>query len=201
VTELLLVRHGQSTWNAQARWQGREDPPLSATGMRQARWAARSIGQVDALLASPLDRARTTAELIGTELGIGPVLVLDGLIERHCGAWQGLTSDEIEATWPGALGARRFPEGWEPDDDVVPRALAAIQAAALTYPGAQLVGVTHGGVLRALHRALGGRTEAPGFPNLAGYRLALADDARLLDAVHLLDEHAHAAIAGEEAAT
>ena len=61
---LLLVRHGQSTWNALGRWQGQADPPLTDIGRRQAAEASAAIGAVDAIFSSTLERARVTAEII-----------------------------------------------------------------------------------------------------------------------------------------
>jgi len=101
-TRVLLVRHGQSTWNADARWQGQADPPLSALGEQQAVDAARHVAGMDALWSSDLHRARRTAELIGEHLALG-VHVEARLRERHAGEWQGCTRDEIEKK-----GASRF---------------------------------------------------------------------------------------------
>src|SRR2546423_12200717 len=73
MARLLVVRHGESTWNAQSRWQGQADPPLSALGERQAEEAAERLGQIasiSAIWTSDLVRARRTAELIGTQLGV-----------------------------------------------------------------------------------------------------------------------------------
>ena len=55
-TEILALRHGQSTWNELGRWQGLADPPLSEFGEHQAATAAQSIGQVDVIITSPLER-------------------------------------------------------------------------------------------------------------------------------------------------
>ena len=115
MTRILVVRHGQSEWNADGRWQGQENPPLTELGRHQARHAARAVGAVDAIYASPLDRAATTAHLVAEETGIGPVVLLPGLMERHAGVWQGLTRRQIEEAFPGYLDAGRRPPGWEDD--------------------------------------------------------------------------------------
>ncbi len=117
MTQLLVIRHGQSEWNADGRWQGQENPPLTELGRQQARSAARAVGAIDALFASPLDRAATTAAILSEELGVGPVVTLDGLMERNAGEWQGLTRDDIEEAYPGYLDSGRRPPGWEPDDE------------------------------------------------------------------------------------
>ncbi|WP_421121472.1 histidine phosphatase family protein [Aquihabitans daechungensis] len=75
MTRLLLVRHGESIWNADGRWQGQADPPLSDRGRDQAVAAAASIGTVDALVTSDLERAVDTGAIIGRILGIDPILV------------------------------------------------------------------------------------------------------------------------------
>jgi len=70
-TRLLLVRHGQSVWNADGRWQGQADPALTELGERQAFDAARRIGMVEAVYASDLERAAKTAQIIAGQLGLG----------------------------------------------------------------------------------------------------------------------------------
>jgi probable phosphoglycerate mutase len=160
VTRLLLVRHGQSEWNAVGRWQGQADPPLSELGERQARQAAARLPAVDAVWSSDLARAAGTAALVAAEVG-APVVVDRRLRERHAGEWQGLTRVEIEQRWPGYLADGRRPQGWEPDEQVVERALAACHAIAAAHPGAQVLVVTHGGVVRALERHLDARDDDP----------------------------------------
>ena len=73
-----------------------------------------------------MQRAWRTAELIGDELGIGPVQPADDLAEREVGPWTGLTFEEIDLTWPGALQRREWPEGFEDDDAIVERGVAAV---------------------------------------------------------------------------
>src|SRR5919109_2812903 len=101
---LLLVRHGESTWNAQSRWQGQADPPLSPFGERQAEDATVRLAEsasITAVWTSDLVRARRTGELIAKRLGLDAVHDEPRLRERDVGAWSGLTRDEIEARWPG----------------------------------------------------------------------------------------------------
>jgi broad specificity phosphatase PhoE len=166
-TSVLLVRHGQSTWNAARRWQGQADPPLSEAGQQQAAHAATKLGVFDVVVASDLERARHTAEIIAGALGIGPVLLDDRLRENDAGEWTGKTHDEIETEWPGWVAAGRRPPGFESGEQIVTRMLAILLALGREYPGATIFGVSHGGVLRQVRQALGGDPE-PGFPNLAG---------------------------------
>ncbi len=153
---LLLVRHGQSTWNADGRWQGQENPPLSPFGVRQAHDAARALGTFDAVVSSTLERAFVTATIIADELGIGPVLTDPDLMERHAGEFQGLTRDEIDARFPGYLADQRRPPSWETDDSIVDRATSALAriAAGVGDEGTALV-VTHGGLITTLERLVG----------------------------------------------
>ncbi|MEY2406219.1 MAG: glucosyl-3-phosphoglycerate phosphatase, partial [Acidimicrobiaceae bacterium] len=82
---ILLVRHGQSEWNALGRWQGQADPPLSDLGRLQAHAAAHALGAVGAVFASDLVRAAETAAIIAAELGVGPVVIDADLRERDAG--------------------------------------------------------------------------------------------------------------------
>lgn len=187
VTEVLVIRHGQSEWNALGRWQGQENPPLTDLGRSQAAEAALAVGAVDAIFASPLDRAATTAGIISEQVGVGPVVVLDGLMERHAGEWQGLTRPEIEQAWPGYLDAGRRPPAWEDDGEVEARALASLEAMVATLPGSTLLAVAHAGIIYALERALGAEFGRIG--NLAGRRITHRNGSFNLDErVHLLAE-------------
>jgi len=165
-TRVLLVRHGQSTWNADARWQGQADPPLSALGEQQALDAARHAHGVDALWSSDLQRARRTADLMGQHLGLD-VHVDARLRERHAGEWQGCTRDEIEEHWPGYLASGRRPPGFETDDALLDRVVAALSDLRREHAGDTVLVVTHGGIVRTLERHFG--DEVGGLlPNLGG---------------------------------
>jgi broad specificity phosphatase PhoE len=150
MTRLLLTRHGQSTWNASGRWQGQADPPLSALGRLQAQHAARSLGTVDVIVASDLERARDTALIISESLGVGPVAIEPDLRERDAGEWSGLTRVEIEEQWPGYLDRGDRPPGWEPQDRLLERAMRALARIDEVYRGAEVLVVTHGGVVYAV---------------------------------------------------
>jgi probable phosphoglycerate mutase len=182
---LLLLRHGESTWNAERRWQGQADPPLSEVGVGQARAAAPALDGLAAIWSSDLQRARRTAELLA---GPGRAVQLDArLRERHVGAWTGLTRDAIDARYPGWLEDGRRPDGWERDETVRGRGLPAVRAAvAASAPGVVLVAVTHGGFIRAIANGLGG--ESWPIPNLGGVWLeGDGDHVALGPRVSLLD--------------
>jgi probable phosphoglycerate mutase len=168
VTRLLLIRHGQSTWNALGRWQGQEDPPLTDLGRRQAAEASAAIGAVDAVFSSTLERARVTAEIIAEQIGVGPVVSLPDLIERRAGEWEGMTRAEIEEQYPGFLEAGHRPPNWEADEVLGDRAMSAFGQIVLGL-GSDLVAsgeergdvdvdaivVTHGGLVYEVERRLG----------------------------------------------
>lgn len=190
-TGLLLVRHGQSTWNAEGRWQGHADPPLSETGLRQARAAAPALAGIDAVWCSDLVRARQTAEACAP-----PKTVVDEdprLRERDVGSWTGLTREEIEDRWPGWIADGRRPDGWEDDAVLAGRAWAALRSVAATLgAGRRSLVVSHGGVIRAVE-ARQGAPPRP-VPNLGGVWLhAASGDLVLGDRVTLVDAGSGAA--------
>jgi broad specificity phosphatase PhoE len=157
-TRFLLVRHGQSTWNAIGRWQGRADAPLSATGEDQARQAAvelAPLGPFAVVVTSTLARARRTGELLADQAGIEFGGADEGLIERSAGAWEGLMRSEIEARYPNWLAKHRRPPGYEPDEEVAARAVRSLRALAEHHPGTTVVVVSHGGLITSLERAAG----------------------------------------------
>ena len=171
---VLLVRHGQSTWNAEERWQGQADPPLSSLGERQALAAVPAVVRLDpvSVVTSDLARARRTAELLAGDLDI---TVEPAWRERRAGEWTGLTRSEIEAQFPGWLADRRSPPGFEGDDELLARTLPALTAIVQgDGPGAVLV-VTHGGVIRTLERHY--RSPSLPVPNLGGRWFHPHDDA------------------------
>lgn len=174
MTRILVVRHGQSEWNADGRWQGQENPPLTELGRRQALHAARAVGAVDAVYASPLDRAATTAHLIAEDAGIGPVVLLAGLMERHAGEFQGLTRDQIERAFPGYLANGRRPPSWEDDTEVETRVFDALDRIASEHPEGHVLVVAHAGVIFAIERCLGAEWER--LANLGGRWLERSDD-------------------------
>jgi probable phosphoglycerate mutase len=173
MSRLLLVRHGESEWNALGRWQGQADPPLSDHGRHQAAVAARHLGAIDLVVASTLQRAHHTASIVAEALGVGPVRSDARLIERDAGEWSGLTRDEIKSAWPGYLAENpedrwieRRPPGWEPDSKLLVRAEAAL-ADTIDGLGADdtALVVTHGGVIYALEARYGAPRRY--LPNLA----------------------------------
>lgn len=176
---LLLLRHGQTTWNAERRWQGWAEAPLSALGERQATDAAahlRGYGFTRAC-SSDLGRARHTAELIAAELGLrGDVVIEPGLKERDVGPFSGKLTSELIHEFPDAFDpvtqrALHVPGG-EPDDVLWARAERAVIGLVERFPDERLLAVSHGGLIRTIERHLG---VDPGTatPNLGGRWLSV----------------------------
>jgi hypothetical protein len=147
VTTIYLARHGETDWNAQARWQGHADTPLNERGRTQAQALAGRLAAVPfaAAYASDLRRARETAEIVvdGRDL---PLRIDPRLREIDVGSWQGLTNDEIaglERTDGETLEAFRAPAGQLAADELEPcpaqceGGAARVVAAVMAQDGAQ----------------------------------------------------------------
>ncbi len=155
-TLVILARHGESDWNASGRFQGRADRPLTELGRRQAENLATRLAHLplEAVYASDLRRALDTAEIVARQQGLEVESVSD-LCEIDVGSWSGLTREEAEHRFPD--GYRRWLDrgvGWddgETYEELGDRVAAAVQRLAARHPGARILVVTHGGVLRALH--------------------------------------------------
>jgi uncharacterized phosphatase len=174
VTHLVLVRHGQTDWNLQRRIQGSSDIPLNETGRRQAREAAKLLAREhwDAIVSSPLVRARETAEIIAAELGLGEVEIVAALQERNYGAAEGLTGAESEERYHGSVPGR------ESSEAVIERVHPALVALAHEHPGKAVLIVSHGGVIGTLVRdATDHAWPEPGqlIPNGSHHRFAYQD--------------------------
>jgi probable phosphoglycerate mutase len=157
---VLLVRHGQTGWNAEGRIQGHTDIPLDATGRWQALQLARALHDepVAAVYSSDLQRARQTAEPLCHARGL-PMMLAPELRERAFGGFEGRTFAELEVTQPDEV--RRWkqrdpdwgPPGGERLSEFFSRALQALERLVQPHGGQTVLLVTHGGVLDCLHRA------------------------------------------------
>lgn len=161
-TRILAIRHGETAWNVDTRLQGHLDIPLNEVGLRQARHLAQALVQrdaIDAIYASDLSRAHTTASAIAQAMGQA-VTAHAGLRERHFGVFQGRTFAEIETELPDHAWQwrKRVPE-WTPPgggESLVAlreRILKTVDELAARHTGQQIVLVAHGGVLDILYRA------------------------------------------------
>ncbi|MFN7570228.1 MAG: histidine phosphatase family protein [Betaproteobacteria bacterium] len=162
-TRLILIRHGETAWNAEHRVQGRLDVPLSATGVWQAEQLARVLADepIDAVVASDLARAWLTAAPLAARLALA-AQPHAGLRERSFGIFEGHTLDEVAARWPDHFAgwrardvAWRMPEG-ESGTEFIARVLAALHEVVTSHRGATVAVVAHGGVLDAAYRAARG---------------------------------------------
>lgn len=160
----MLWRHGQTTWNAENRFQGQTDIPLSETGVAQAERAARMLAALkpDRIFSSDLSRAASTAGALSRVTGL-PVGLDKDLRERSGGLWEGLTSEEIWERYPVERAAWDPPEG-ETGAVVGDRVAAALARIADGLGEGELAVVaSHGAAIRmGLERFLGLDTDHAG---------------------------------------
>lgn len=169
MTQIILIRHGETVWNQQRRMQGHSDSPLSETGVRQARLLARHLKPIafSALYSSDSGRAqhtaRSVAEVTGHDIVFDP-----RLRERHFGVFEGLTGSEIEARYPADYARFKSRDqahvipGGESALQFRARVLACFHEIAGRHAGDLVVVISHGLVLDVLYRAaLGIAPELP----------------------------------------
>lgn len=151
-TPFWFLRHGETDWNAQGLSQGRTDIPLNAIGVAQAERAARAlVGQgIASMVASPLVRARRTAEIVGEALGL-PVALDPDLQEVNFGEQEGRPMGDWYDTW---IAGDYTPAGGEDFATLRGRAARAIARALEERPGPVLV-VAHGALWRAFRQVAG----------------------------------------------
>jgi len=158
-TRLLVIRHGQTAWNANARIQGHTDIALDGMGEWQAERLAQALGDADlqAVYTSDLARAHQTAAPLAACLGLRAT-PYSGLRERAFGEFEGLSFAQIEQRWPeqAARWRRRDPDFGAPGGEVLrdfrQRVVASVTRLALAHRGQGIALVTHGGVLDLLYR-------------------------------------------------
>jgi len=145
MTRLLLVRHGETDWNADGRLQGQTDRPLSDFGRSQARQLAGELAEekLEAIYSSDLARARETAEIVGERIGL-PVSLDPDLREKDWGTWEGLTA--VERDRVEFVG-----ESTEAHQERILRALRRISE--LHPDSGNVLVVTHGGSMRRVQTA------------------------------------------------
>src|SRR5205823_5075106 len=178
MTTLLLVRHGETDWNRDGRWQGGSDTRLNDLGREQVRALADELdGGIDVVYSSDLARARETADIVAAKLGL-EVRVDRRLRERGFGSWEGLTMPEIEKRfadahrrWLAGEGAgANDAEGFEDFSARVNDFLADVLR---LHPGESVLVISHGGSIRVIHALATGidyvqdHRLIPGVPNCA----------------------------------
>jgi probable phosphoglycerate mutase len=160
LTDVFLARHGETEWNVVGRRQGRLDSPLTAQGRQAVEAVATRIGrlQIDAIAASPLGRAVTTAEVFGNAMSL-KVNVVEDLTEIDHGLWTGLTDRDVDIRFPGERDRRaadlyqwRYPEG-ESYEDADLRATKALRDVS-DLGGQRTLIVSHAMIGRMLLRNL-----------------------------------------------
>ncbi len=155
---LLVVRHGQTDFNAQRRYQGAIDVALNAAGVRQAEALAQRLptDEIDAIISSPLERALQTARIIAQTLSCD-VQVMEHFRERSVGVYEGLTSEEVKAKYPDLWGQRltrqmnQTPPGGETILEVGCRVLEGLGQLKERYSGKTVLLVTHAFVARVIY--------------------------------------------------
>lgn len=168
-TELILIRHGETLWNREGRWQGHLDSDLTPEGARQADALGQRLSRTPfaALYSSDLGRAWRTAERIAARTGHNAVAE-PGLRERGLGVFQGLTLEGIREQHPREFGRfrSRDPDHLIPEGESLrakhERAVGCVERLVALHAGSRIVAVTHGGVLDSLFRhALGLALDVP----------------------------------------
>jgi probable phosphoglycerate mutase len=202
MTELILIRHGETDWNLQHRFQGQIDVPLNARGLAQAERLAERLAKeaIDALACSDMQRARQTASPTALRLSLAPDAI-PGLREQGFGVLEGLALHEILEQHPREWDQwrRHDPDYALPGGENVrsfhARVIAAVLALGAQHPHRRIAVVTHGGALDMVYRtALGLPLDGPRtcpIPNAGLNRLrvvgerieiiAWADDAHVAD--------------------
>ncbi|MFS2100608.1 histidine phosphatase family protein [Variovorax sp. Varisp85] len=188
-TDLILIRHGETAWNRELRFQGHADVPLNDIGHEQARRIGlRLAGEsaVQHVISSDLMRAQQTAAPAASQLSL-PVVTSAALREQFFGVVEGMRSDEIQNLHPRAweewLEFREdhaMPEG-ETAREFHARIIAALGGIAAAHRGQHLIVVTHGGVLDMVWRTARGLSlsgpRRSDIPNAGFNRIRIADPA------------------------
>lgn len=145
--KIYLIRHGETDWNLQGRFQGREDIALNENGIRQARLCGEALKEdhFDAVITSPLIRARRTAEIIADYVNINKVILEKDLIERDFSKVSGLTPKERDEFY-----ASGEPDDKEPWEDLCRRMISCMKRYGKKYKQGNIIMVSHGASINAV---------------------------------------------------
>lgn len=148
MTRFFLVRHGETEWNRLHKIQGSSDIPLNATGRAQALRVGAVLARhpFDLIVSSPLSRAFETASIIARRLSMPAPVAIADLVERHYGEAEGATRDDLERLFPGDTPV----PGREERSAVQARVTGVLRELAIAHPGADVIVVSHGGVIRSV---------------------------------------------------
>ncbi len=145
--KIYLIRHGQTDWNVQGRFQGREDIPLNENGMEQAKICGEVLQgtQFQAIISSPLKRASKTAQIIGKYVSVDQIITDEGITERDFSKVSGMTAQERDAFY--ASGEQDDKEPW---DDLCARMFATMKTYAEQYPNQNIIMISHGASINSV---------------------------------------------------
>jgi len=145
--KIYLIRHGQTDWNLQGRFQGREDTPLNETGIEQAKECGLALAgeKFKAVITSPLIRARKTAEIIAELVQAEEFIIDEAIIERDFKAVSGMTKEEREAYYAsGGIDDK------EPFEDLCSRMIDSLEKNGRKYYPDNIIMVSHGASINSV---------------------------------------------------
>ncbi|KAH9618816.1 hypothetical protein KSS87_007320 [Heliosperma pusillum] len=171
-TEIIVVRHGETDWNAIGKMQGQLDVELNEVGRQQAVAVAERLSKeanISAIYSSDLKRALETAETIAAKCGGLEVIKDQDLRERHLGDLQGRLYHELARVTPKAHASfkssrtdEEIPGGGESRDQLYQRCTSCLKRIGETHRGQRVVVVSHGGAIRTLHNRAAAKGQSPG---------------------------------------
>lgn len=157
MTKVIFIRHGQTSWNKDKKYQGHSDISLNENGLRQAELVGKRLAEekINAIYSSDLQRACQTAEMIAQHHAL-PIIRKQELREINFGMWEGLTYQEIMETWPEILRtmysqpSETCPPQGESFNKVRQRVIRALQQCIAKHQNETIVVVSHGGTMRVI---------------------------------------------------
>lgn len=158
MTRIILVRHGETTWNIEGRYQGQEDTPLSERGLKQGHLLAEGLRNIpiDLAISSPLKRSYQTCKFCA-DLHNLPVATDERLLEINHGSWEGVLADDIQKQYPVEFAQWHsepekvvMPGGGESLEDVRKRVRAAFDEYVVKYPDKTILVAAHDAVNKAI---------------------------------------------------
>jgi len=157
LTKVIFIRHGQTSWNKDKKYQGHSDISLNENGLRQAELVGKRLAEekINAIYSSDLQRACQTAEMIAQHHAL-PIIRKQELREINFGMWEGLTYQEIMETWPEILRtmysqpSETCPPQGESFNKVRQRVIRALQQCIAKHQNETIVVVSHGGTMRVI---------------------------------------------------